>query len=159
PEGLADQMTPAEFTDLIAYLTTLRTGRAPTPGEGSTGPLTLPAGFQAGVVATGFTGATALEVAADGRIFVCEQSATLRVIKHGHWVAHPFVHLPVDAPWDRGLMGVTVAPASPKPPHVFVSHVAPKPYPHHVVSRFTARGDLAEPGSEKILLEGDDQRK
>jgi glucose/arabinose dehydrogenase len=28
-----------------------------------------------------------------------------------------------------------------------------------VVSRFTARGDAAEPGSEKILLEGDDQGK
>src|SRR6516164_6678575 len=37
PEGLVDQLTPAEFTDLIAYLTTLRTGRAPTPGEGSSG--------------------------------------------------------------------------------------------------------------------------
>ena len=27
PEGLADRMTPAEFTDLIAYLVTLRTRR------------------------------------------------------------------------------------------------------------------------------------
>src|SRR5262249_8366304 len=33
PEGLADSLTPAEFTDLIAYLETLRTGPAPTPGQ------------------------------------------------------------------------------------------------------------------------------
>src|SRR5215471_4267081 len=53
PEGLADQMTPAEFTDLIAYLATLHTRREATPGEGTTGLLTLPAGFKAEVVATG----------------------------------------------------------------------------------------------------------
>src|SRR5438132_3002874 len=55
PAGLADGMTPAEFTDLIAYLESLRTGRKPTPGEGVAGTLTLPPGFQAEVVATGFT--------------------------------------------------------------------------------------------------------
>jgi putative heme-binding domain-containing protein len=159
PEGLADRMTPAEFTDLIAYLTTLRTGPAPTPGQGSTGPLTLPEGFQAEVVARGFTGATALEVAPDGRIFVCEQTGTLRVMRNGQLLPEPFVTLPVDATWERGLIGVTVAPDFPKTPHVFVCYVAAKPYPHHVVSRFTARGDVAEPGSETILLEGDDQRK
>jgi putative heme-binding domain-containing protein len=159
PAGLADTLTPAEFTDLIAYLATLHTGRAPTPGEGSTGPLTLPAGFQAKVVASGLTGVTALEVAPDGRIFVCEQRGSLRVIKHGKLLAKPFVTLPVDATWERGLIGVTVAPDFPKTGQVFVCYVAAKPYPHHVVSRFTARGDMAEPGSEKILLEGDDQTK
>jgi putative heme-binding domain-containing protein len=159
PVGLADGLTPAEFTDLIAYLTTLRTGPEPTPGEGRTGPLKLPAGFKAKVVVSGLTGATALEVAPDGRIFVCEQTGRLRVIKHGKLQPKPFVILPVDATWERGLIGVTIAPDFPKTPHVFVCYVAARPYPHHVVSRFTARGDVAEPGSEKILLEGDDQRK
>jgi putative heme-binding domain-containing protein len=159
PAGLADEMTPAEFTDLIEYLARLRTGRALTPGEGNTGPLRLPAGFKAEVVATGLTGATALEVAADGRIFVCEQTGALRVFNNGKLLAEPFVKLPVEANWERGLIGVTVAPDFPRTPHVFVCYVAAKPYPHHVVSRFTAAGDVAEPGSEKILLEGDDQTK
>jgi glucose/arabinose dehydrogenase len=35
--------------------------------------------------------------------------------------------------------------------------VAPRPYVHHTISRFTARGDIAEPGSERVLFEGDDQ--
>jgi putative heme-binding domain-containing protein len=159
PTGLADGLTPVEFTDLIAYLAELRTGPAPTPGDGAVGPLTLPRGFTADVVATGLTGATALEVAADGRIFVCEQTGALRVVKYGRLLAEPFVRLTVDATWERGLIGVTVAPNFPKTPHLFVCYVAPKPYPHHVVSRFIAAGDAAEPGSEAILLEGDDQTK
>jgi putative heme-binding domain-containing protein len=159
PAGLADGMTPAEFTDLVAYLESLRTGRKPTPGEGASGTLTLPPGFRAHVVAAGLTGATALEVAPDGRVFVCEQTGALRVIKEGKLLPAPFVKLPVDATWERGLIGVTVAPDFPKAPHVFVCYVAARPYPHHVVSRFTAAGDVAAPGSEKILLEGDDQTK
>src|SRR5262249_28058999 len=50
PAGLADRMTPAEFSDLVAYLESLRTGRRPTPGEGVSGTLTLPPGFKAEVV-------------------------------------------------------------------------------------------------------------
>jgi putative heme-binding domain-containing protein len=159
PAGLADTLTPAEFTDLIAYLESLRTGRKPTPGEGGSGSLTLPPGFRGDLVATGLTGATALEVAPDGRIFVCEQTGALRVIKNGKLLAEPFVKLPVDATWERGLIGVTVPPDFPRTPHVFVCYVAARPYPHHVISRFTAAGDAAEPGSETILFEGDDQTR
>jgi putative heme-binding domain-containing protein len=159
PTGLAETMTPAQFTDLIAYLESLCTGPRPTPGQGAGGTLTLPPGFRADVVATGLTGATALEVAADGRLFVCEQTGTLRVIKDGKLLPKPFVKLAVDSAWERGLIGVTVAPDFPKTPHVFVCYIAAKPYPHHVISRFTAAGDAAEPGNEKILLEGDDQTK
>jgi glucose/arabinose dehydrogenase len=65
----------------------------------------------------------------------------------------------VDSTWERGLIGVTVAPDFPKTPYVFVCYIAAKAYPHHVVSRFTAVGDKADPNSEKILFEGDDQTK
>ena len=43
--------------------------------------------------------------------------------------------------------------------HVYVCYVAPQPYVHHRISRFTARGDVAVPGSELVLFEGDDQAK
>jgi putative heme-binding domain-containing protein len=159
PAGLADRMTPAEFADLIAYLANLRIGRPTTPGEGVAASLTLPKGFVADPIASKLTGATALEIAGDGRIFVCEQTGALRVVKAGRLLPEPFVKLPVDSTWERGLIGVAVAPGFPKTPHVFVCYVAARPYPHHVVSRFTAHGDSADPASEKILLEGDDQRK
>jgi glucose/arabinose dehydrogenase len=54
---------------------------------------------------------------------------------------------------------VTVAPGFPEQPDVFVCYVTKEPYPHHRVSRFTVEGDVADPGSEQVLLEGDDQRK
>ena len=72
--NLTDQLTPEQFTDLVAYLETLRSGGKPTPGAASAGPIKLPAGFEVRTIATGLTGCTALEVAPDGRIFVCEQT-------------------------------------------------------------------------------------
>jgi putative heme-binding domain-containing protein len=159
PDGLAADLTPQQFTDLIAYLESLRSGRKPTPGESITDPLTLPRGFSAVPIAAGLTGATALEVAADGRVFVSEQTGTLRVVKEGRLLTEPFVRLVVDSTWERGLLGVTVDPEFPRQPFVYVCHVVPKPYPHHRISRFTAAGDVAVASSEKILFEGDDQSK
>jgi putative heme-binding domain-containing protein len=159
PESLANELTAAQFTDLIAYLETLRNGRKPTPGESITDPLTLPPGFMVKPVGTGLTGVTALEVTPDGRVFVSEQTGTLRVVKDGHLLPQPFVRLVVDSTWERGLLGVTVAPEFPRQPFVYVCYVVPKPYPHHRISRFTASGDVAAPGSEEILFEGDDQSK
>jgi uncharacterized repeat protein (TIGR03806 family) len=119
----------------------------------------LPEGFADTVVATGITGATALAIAPDGRLFVCEQTGALRVVKKDQLLAEPFVTVTVDSYWERGLIGVTLDPDFPKSPYVYLCYVAPKPYPHHRVSRFTARGDVAVPGSEVVLLDGDDQTK
>ena len=44
---------------------------------------TVPSGFTDSLVAGGLTNPTAMAVAPDGRIFVCEQAGTLRVIKNG----------------------------------------------------------------------------
>ena len=63
---------------LNTYLESLRTGRKPTPGAGVTGALTLPPGFKADVLASGLTGATAMEAAADGRIFLCARRGDAR---------------------------------------------------------------------------------
>jgi uncharacterized repeat protein (TIGR03806 family) len=130
-----------------------------SPARGARDCPDLPDGFSCQTVATGLTGATALAVAPDGRLFVCEQTGALRVVKDGALLPRPFVTLAVDSYWERGLIGVALDPDFPKKTYVYLCYVSAKPYPHHVVSRFTARGDLAVPGSEKVLLEGDDQRK
>jgi uncharacterized repeat protein (TIGR03806 family) len=119
----------------------------------------LPEGFTETVVATGLDGATAMEVAPDGRVFVCEQTGALRVVKNDVLLPAPFVTLKVDSFWERGLLGVALDPAFPEKPHVYVCYVAPASYPHHRVSRFTARGDVAAPDSEVVLWKGDDQTK
>lgn len=159
PGNLTAGLSPAQFTDLIAYLETLHAGRRPNPGEGSTGAVSVPEGFVSHLITDGLSGCTAMDVAPDGRIFVCEQTGALRVIKDGRLLAEPFATLKVTSTWERGLIGVTLHPDFPRTPDLFVCYVAATPDPHHVISRLTADGDRAVPGSEQILFEGDDQTK
>jgi uncharacterized repeat protein (TIGR03806 family) len=119
----------------------------------------FPDGFEERTVVAGLTGATAMEVAPDGRVFVCEQTGTLRVVKHDRLLPEPFLAVAVDSSWERGLLGVALDPEFPAQPFVYVTYVVAKPYPHHRVSRFTAAGDRAVPGSEAILFAGDDQNQ
>ena len=74
PANVAASLSPADFTDLIAYLDTLLAGRRSNPGEGITVTVTLPDGLQIQEVAGRLTGCTAMDIAPDGRIFVCEQT-------------------------------------------------------------------------------------
>src|SRR5262245_26859696 len=119
----------------------------------------LPAGFIEGNVTEGINAATAMAVARDGRVFIAEQTGALRIVKDDKLLPAPFLTVTVDSYWERGLIGVALHPDFPKTPHIFTLYVAPQPYPHHRLSRFTAEGDRALPGSEVILFEGDDQTK
>ena len=74
------------------------------------GPHQPPSGFTETVVATGLSEPTAMAEAPDGRIFVCEQGGTLRVIQDGQLLATPFVSLNVDSTGERGLLGVAFDP-------------------------------------------------
>jgi putative heme-binding domain-containing protein len=158
PSGLTDTLSTAEFSDLIAYLESLRSDGLEM-GANIRGPIKLPQGFEVETVATGMTGAVAVEVLPDNRVLVCEQTGALRVIRDGKLLPEPFVTLPVHTEWERGLIGVTVDPDFEQSPYVYVCYVTKEPYLHHVVSRWLADGDVAKPGSEQILIEGDDQTR
>src|SRR5438067_1586943 len=71
---------------------------------------TLPIGFTETVLASGLSQVTAMEFAPDGRLFVCEQSGRLRVIKNGSLLDQPFVSLAVDSGGERGLLGIAFDP-------------------------------------------------
>lgn len=159
PEGMAANLSPDEFCDLVAYLETLRAAGQSSPGSGVVGAVSLPAGFERQTVATGLTGATALAAAPDGRVFVAEQTGSLRVVKDDRLLDEPFLTLALDDQWERGLIGVTLDPRFDENGYVYVVSVRGEPYPHHRLSRFTARGDAAVEDSERILFEGDDQTK
>ncbi len=158
PDGLVDTLTDDEFADLIAYLESLRPEGMPVHGAGVKNPVALPEGFVVETIASQLTGCTALETTVDGRVFLCEQTGAVRIVKNGKLLDEPFVTLQVDKTWERGVIGVTVHPDFPKQPFVYVCYISGDPYPHHRISRFRAEGDVAVPGSEKILLTGDDQR-
>lgn len=159
PAGLDESLSMEEFSDLIAYLETLRPGEKQGAGSDVHGPISIPDGFELETVATGLTGGTAMEVLPDGRILICEQTGTVRVIKDGALLPQPLITLPVNHEWERGVIGVTVDPKFPAEPWVYICWTCKERYPHHRVSRFKVNGDQADRDSEQVLLTGDDQTK
>jgi glucose/arabinose dehydrogenase len=123
------------------------------PGRPSSA-ATLPTGFAESLVTGSLTNATAMAIAPDGRIFVCLQGGQLRVIKNGALLPDPFVTLSVNSSSERGLLGVAFDPNfGVSNQFVYVYYTTASAPIHNRVSRFTASGDVAMPGSEVILLD------
>ena len=114
---------------------------------------TLPDGYAEVVYAHGISGATAMEFAPDGRLFVCQQGGRLRVIENGALLPDPFVTLDVDGSGERGLLGVAFDPNFATNQYLYVYYTAKSPQTHNRVSRFTASGNVAVPGSEAVILD------
>ncbi|MFL6247223.1 MAG: PQQ-dependent sugar dehydrogenase [Thermoanaerobaculia bacterium] len=113
---------------------------------------TLPAGFSETVI-SGLSNPTAMAMAPDGRIFVCQQGGALRVIKNNALLATPFITLTVNSDGERGLLGIAFDPDFLTNRYVYVYYTATTPAIHNRISRLTAAGDVAAPGSEVVLLD------
>ncbi len=113
----------------------------------------LPPGFAETMIANGLNSPTAMAFAPDGRLFVCLQTGQLRVIKNGALLPTPFVSLTVNTSGERGLLGVAFDPNFATNNFVYVYYTTPTPAIHNRVSRFTANGDVAVPGSEFVLFD------
>ena len=114
----------------------------------------LPPGFTETSI-SGLSNPTAIEIAPDGRIFVCQQGGSLRVIKNGVLLSTPFLTVSVDANGERGLLGIAFDPNFANNNFLYVYYTVPSTPRHNRVSRFTANGDVVVPGSEQIILELD----
>ena len=114
---------------------------------------TVPAGFTDSLVAAGLNNPTAMAIAPDGRIFVCQQNGLLRVIKNGALLPTPFLRVTTQAIGERGLLGVAFDPNFASNQLVYVHYTALTPTIHNRVSRFTASGDVAVAGSEVIVTD------
>ena len=115
---------------------------------------TLPAGFTETSI-PGLSNPTAMEIAPDGRIFVCQQGGSLRVIKNGALLSTPFLTVSVDASGERGLLGIAFDPNFATNNFIYIYYTVSTTPRHNRVSRVTANGDVAVPGSETVLLELD----
>lgn len=113
---------------------------------------TLPANFTETAI-PGLSAPTAMAIAPDGRIFVCQQGGALRVIKNGALLPQPFMTLTVDPAGERGLLGIAFDPNFASNNFLYVYYTVPIEPRHNRVSRFTANGDVVVPGSETIILE------
>src|SRR5688572_11771215 len=97
---------------------------------------TVPTGFTDATVASGLSNPTAMALAPDGRIFVCQQGGALRVIKNGLLLATPFLTVTVDSSGERGLLGVAFDPNFVSNQLVYVYYTATTPTIHNRLSRF-----------------------
>jgi glucose/arabinose dehydrogenase len=117
---------------------------------------TVPPGFTDSLVAAGLNSPTAMALAPDGRIFVCEQGGALRVIKNGVLLPTPFLTVTVDPTGERGLLGVEFDPNFVSNQLVYIYYTATTPTVHNRISHFTAAGDVAMAGSEVIVMDLND---
>lgn len=117
---------------------------------------TVPPGFTDSLVAAGLSNPTAMALAPDGRIFVCEQGGSLRVIKNGALLPTPFLTVTVDPSGERGLLGVAFDPNFVSNQLVYIYYTATTPTLHNRISRFTANGDVAMAGSEVTVMDLND---
>jgi glucose/arabinose dehydrogenase len=113
-------------------------------------------GFVETVIADDLDSPVSLALAPDGRVFVCEQRGTLRLIRDGWLLSKPFVTVPTQAVIEEGLLGVACDPQFARNHWVYVCYTALEPKRHNRVVRFTASGDTALAGSEVRIFDLDD---
>jgi glucose/arabinose dehydrogenase len=103
-------------------LTLLAVTAAVLPATASSA-ATLPAGFQESIAFSGLTNPTAVRFASDGRVFVAEKRGVIKVFDSmADPVPDVFADLNVNVYnfWDRGLLGLALAPNFPADPYVYV---------------------------------------
>jgi glucose/arabinose dehydrogenase len=87
--------------------------------------VTLPSGFHESVAIGGLDNPTAVRFAADGRVFVAEKSGRIVVFSSlSDHTPTEFADLSTNVYnfWDRGLLGLALAPGFPADPYVYVSY-------------------------------------
>ena len=91
--------------------------------SGSAQAATLPAGFQEQTVLSGLINPTVVRFSSDGRIFVAEKRGVIKVFDSlTDTTPTTFADLNVNVYnfWDRGLLGMALAPNFPTDPYVYV---------------------------------------
>ncbi|WP_020525108.1 PQQ-dependent sugar dehydrogenase [Catelliglobosispora koreensis] len=90
----------------------------------------VPSGFQEQIVFAGLSQPTNIEFAADGRVFVAEKGGVIKVFDN---IADPtatvFANLSANTHnvWDRGMLGLALAPNFPADPWVYVLYAYDAP--------------------------------
>jgi hypothetical protein len=96
----------------------------------SAGASTLPTGFRDSVALSGLVNPTVLQFAPDGRIFVGQKNGVIKVfdsLSDTSPVTFADLSPKVDDYWDRGLLGMALAPNFPTDPYVYVLYAYDAP--------------------------------
>ena len=112
----------------------------------------LPKGFSATKLAQ-VKNATTMAQAPDGRIFILTQSGQIFIYSNDGLLAQPFMAIHVNSEGERGLIGIAFDPAFVKNNFFYLHYTVPIAPIHNRVSRFTAKGNIGDLKSEKIIFE------
>ncbi|MBI3857520.1 MAG: PQQ-dependent sugar dehydrogenase [Planctomycetes bacterium] len=118
---------------------------------------TVPGGFAVGAYGGGISNGTAMAWAPDGRLFVCQQTGTLRVIKNGALLGTPFHAATVDSGGERGLLGVAFDPDFLSNGYVYIYYTTTTPATHNCIRRLSASapGSDVSSGTETVITDLD----
>ena len=108
---------------LVAGLALLGPSALPPPAPTQASAATLPSGFTETTVFSGLTNPTVVRFASDGRVFVAEKSGLIKVFDSlTDTTPTTFADLRTNVHnfWDRGLLGMALAPNFPTSPYVYV---------------------------------------
>jgi glucose/arabinose dehydrogenase len=122
---------------LLSLLLVLASGIMAAAIPSSAQAATLQPGFEEKVVFGGLTNPTAVRFADDGRVFVAEKRGVIKVFDSlTDATPDVFADLNVNVHnfWDRGLLGMTLAPNFPTDPYVYVLYT----YDHELGSSAAA---------------------
>jgi glucose/arabinose dehydrogenase len=117
---------------VLGSLAALVVGTAPAAGAA-----TLPIGFQEEIVLSGLTNPTVVRFVPGGRVFVAEKGGMIKVFDSlGDTTPTTFADLRANVHnfWDRGLLGMALAPNFPDDPYVYVLYT----YDHELGSSASA---------------------
>ena len=128
---------------------------APLHLEDRTTPSTLPAGFTEQVLVTGIHSPTSMSVAADGRVFIASQNGEVHILQNGNLLPGVFMDIDTPGGGEGGLVGLTLDPNFLTNGYIYAYYLVGSvdgSAEFNRVSRFTANGNIVQPGSEKILI-------
>ncbi len=133
---------------------TSASGQGATPAQNA-GSFPDPDSYKWTPVATGFSQPTDIQFPDDGsgRMFVLEQPGTIRLVRNGSVAAIPFLDIRGkvgSAGSEQGLLGLAFHPDFAHNPYFYVNYTDNSG--NTVIARYTAKGDTADPTSEKTLL-------
>jgi glucose/arabinose dehydrogenase/PKD repeat protein len=115
---------------VTAFLMTLAAGVVTLTAPGAAGASTLPPGFRDTVASSGLTNPVVVQFAGDGRIFVGQKNGVIKVFQSltdTNPITVADLSTKVDDFWDRGLLGMALAPGFPTDPYLYVLYAYDAP--------------------------------
>lgn len=118
---------------------------------------TYPANFSQVQVATGLSSPTTMAFAPDGRLFICQQSGAIKILKNGALLGTNFASFSVNSSGERGLLGLAFDPDFATNRYLYIYHTLADGSRNRLtrIRASSTNPDLMESGSATTLLDFD----